>query len=174
MYQSVIFDPHQVQDVAHHNTASVFDAGVGRHLAAVTEADPSKLATWAKSLYALEWLYLTSVALPKMSILFLYLRIFTSRGARMTCHALLWIICATWFSFTIAFNLQCIPLAYQWDKSIPGGHCFHVDAYFKATSAPNIVTDVVILVVPIPTVVNLQTTLARKMGLLLVFVVGSV
>ena len=155
-------------------TAAVHDAGVGRHLEAVLATHPEGIVAWAKSLYALEWLYLTSVALPKMSILFLYLRILTNRHARLTCYVLLWAVGAIWLSFMIAFNLQCIPLAYQWDKTIPGGHCFHVDAFFKATSIPNIVTDIIMLILPIPTVLNLQTTTIRKLGLLFVFLVGSV
>ena len=122
-------------------TAPLDNAGVGRHITAVLNAHPQELVAWAKSLYALEWLYLTSVALPKMSILFFYLRILTSRQARLMCYALACAVGAIWVSYTIAFNLQSIPLAYQWDKPIPGGHCFHVDEYFKATSIPNIVTD---------------------------------
>lgn len=39
--------------------ATVYDAGVGRHLPAVLLHHPEELATWAKSLYAVEWLYLT-------------------------------------------------------------------------------------------------------------------
>ena len=161
------------EHVAHCLIASVYDAGVGRHLAAVLKYHPTEFAVWAKTLYALDWLYLSSVALPKMSILFLYLRIFTNRGARLTCYILLGITVAIWVAFTIAFNLQCIPLAYQWDKKIPGGHCFNVGAYYKATSAPNIITDIVILILPIPTVLNLQTTATRKLGLFFVFLVGS-
>lgn len=49
----------------------VHEAGVGRHLAYNQRTDPTILVSWAKSLYALEWLYLPSVALPKISILLL-------------------------------------------------------------------------------------------------------
>lgn len=64
-------------------------------------------------------------------------------------------------------------MAFQWDKTIPGGHCFNVEAYFKSTSVPNIATDLVILVLPLPMVANLKVTLSRKLGLWFVFLVGS-
>jgi len=154
--------------------AAVYDAGVGRHLAAVLKYHPGELRSWAKSLYALEWLYLTAVALPKMSILLLYLRILTNRGARLACHVLLVLLGAIWLSFIIASSVQCLPLAYQWDKTIPGGHCFDVGVFYKASSAPNIVTDIIIVVLPMPTIYRLQTTGLRKLGLFFVFLVGSV
>ena len=158
---------------AHYSTAAVYDAGVGRHLAAVLKYEPAKFTAWAKSLYALEWLYLTSVALPKMSVLCLYLRVFTSRVVRMTCYILLGFVGATWVAYIISANLLCTPLAFQWDKTIPGGHCLSLEAYYKSTSVPNIVTDLIILVLPIPTVINLKLTNMRKLGLLMVFLVGS-
>lgn len=54
-------------------------ADVGRHLPAVLIESPSKLATWAKCIYALELIYLAAVALPKLSKLCLYLRIFVQK-----------------------------------------------------------------------------------------------
>lgn len=154
--------------------ASVYDAGVGRHLAAVLLYNPTGLASWAKSLYALEWLYLTSVALPKLSILCLFLRVFTSRGARLMCYVLIAFVAATWAAYIVATSLQCTPLAYQWDKTIAGGRCFDIEIWYKTTSIPNIATDVVILVLPIPTVLRLKVTILRKLALLLVFLAGSV
>lgn len=174
MYKSVLILLFIKRQCADCMAAAVFDAGVGRHLAAVLLYHPTKFESWAKTLYALDWLYLTSVALPKISVLCLYLRIFTSRGARLTCHVLLWFVVATWLAYIIAANFQCTPFKFQWDKKIPGGHCFDIGAYYKSTSVPNIVTDLVILVLPVPTVVNLKATMTRKLGLSFVFLVGSV
>ncbi|MCJ1383911.1 hypothetical protein MMC17_007025 [Xylographa soralifera] len=151
----------------------VFDAGVGRHLVAVLEYHPEQLTAWAKSLYALEWLYLASVALPKTSILCLYLRIFTNRAARIACYTLIGVIVANWIAFILAATFQCTPVAYQWDKTIPGGNCFDIIAFYKASSGPNIVTDAIILVLPISTVWRLKAPLVRKLGLMFVFLTAS-
>lgn len=135
---------------------------------------PTQLESVKKIILAVEVLYLTSAALPKVTILCFYLRVFTRRDARMTCYCLLGFVAATWFAYLLAAFLQCKPFAYQWDKTIPGGHCIDIDTYDKTTSVPNIFTDLIMLVLPIPTVINLQTSRARKAECFLVFMVGSV
>jgi len=62
-----------------HLTAGLLrDAGVGRHFFTIPMDDPQELVAWANSTYALQWLYLSSAALPKISILLFYLRVFIS------------------------------------------------------------------------------------------------
>ena len=166
--------PLPLTDVLRLNIAMVNDAGVGRHLTAVLIEDPRRLVNWFKSIYALEWLFFTSVALPKISILCLYLRIFTTRGARITCYVMIGVIVANWIAFVFAATFQCTPVAYQWDKKIPGGRCFDISAFYKSSSVPNIATDLVVLILPIPTVLALKASMIRKLGLMFVFLTGSV
>lgn len=52
----------------------------------------------------------------------------------------------------LAGVLGCDLALHQWDKTIPGGHCFDVRAFYKASSSPNIVTDIIILALPMPTI----------------------
>ncbi|TVY93747.1 hypothetical protein LAWI1_G000884 [Lachnellula willkommii] len=151
---------------------SVPAAGVGRHLAYVKQTDPHQLIAWGKTLVALEWLYLSSNPLPKIYVLCLYLRIFTQRAARVTCYVMIGVIIAIWVSFIVASATKCTPFAAQWDKTI--GHCVNVEAYYQAGSAPNMATDVVILLLPIPTLIALHASVVRKIGLLLIFVTGSI
>ena len=169
-----INDPSTLTNVLRLNIAMVSNAGVGRHLAAVLIEDPRKLVNWFKSIYALEWLFFTSVAIPKISILLLYLRIFTTRGARITCYVTIGVIVANWIAYVLAATFQCTPVAYQWDKKIPDGHCFDISAFYKSSSVPNIATDLVVLMLPIPTVLALKASLIRKLGLMFVFLTGSV
>src|SRR4051794_31470949 len=93
--------------------AMVHDAGVGRRLAYNMRTDPTRLVAWAKSSHALEWRYLPAVALPKISILLLYLRILVDRGARMACHIIIWVVVGNWVAYLIAASLQCIQFEYQ-------------------------------------------------------------
>ena len=137
------------------------------------ETDPAELLAWSKSLVALEWLYLTANALPKMYMLCLYLRLFTHKALRMSCYVLMGFVAAIWVSYIIASATKCTPFAYQWDKTIPGGQCVNIEAYYQSTSVPNIVTDLIILVLPVPTVLKLQASPLRKIGLLMVFLAGS-
>jgi hypothetical protein len=107
-------------------------------------------------------------------VLCLYLRIFTSRPARIACYVLIGFVIAIYISYLVASATKCKPFAAQWDKTIVGGHCVNVEAYYQSTSAPNIVTDLAILLLPIQTVLNLHASPLRKLGLLLIFMAGSV
>ena len=129
----------------------------------------------AKYFYALKWLYLTSIALPKISILCLYLRIFTSRAARYSCYLLIGIIAANWAAFIVlASTFECSSLAYHWNPTPAEGRCLNESTLAKATSAPNVATDVVMLVLPVFTVRRLNASYIRKLGLTIVFLTGSV
>lgn len=130
--------------------------------------------SWGKSLYALEWLYLTAVALSKISILGVYLRIFTSRAARSGCYVLIGIIAVNWATFILISTFECSPLAYKWDKTIADGKCLDLNKIAKVTGVPNISTDIAMLVLPLPTVRRLNASYMRKLGLMVVFMAGSV
>jgi hypothetical protein len=149
-------------------------AGVGRHLAYNMQEDPHIVVAWVKSLYALEWLYLPSCALPKISVILLYIRIFASRTERLVSYVVMWMLAANWFAYLIACSLQCRPFEYMWNKKIPGGKCINVPLLYKLSSIGNIITDVIIFILPLKVIIGLHATTARKLGLLFIFCAGSV
>ena len=154
--------------------AGVYDGGIGKHLAAVILSDPSKEIYWGKSVFAFDILYCLAANLPKLSTLSLYLRIFPKGKSRSACHVLIFIVSAAMIVYTVLAVLGCTPVAFQWDRSIQGGYCIDFGAAFKSSSAPQIATDVAIMILPIPTVVHLQASTSRKFGILAIFLVGSV
>ncbi|KAK7917609.1 hypothetical protein PG985_011217 [Apiospora marii] len=148
--------------------------GVGRHVEYLEENDPIQLEGWAKCLLAFEMVYFTSMALPKMAIVFLYLRVFNWRGAR---RAWAWIIqgllAATSLSFVLVACFQCRPLAYWWDRKIPGGVCIDVQLFFHAQAIPGIIMDCFIMGLPLSTIWGLQLPTAKRVALALIFAIGS-
>ncbi|KAF2760796.1 hypothetical protein EJ05DRAFT_243018 [Pseudovirgaria hyperparasitica] len=149
-------------------------AGVGRHAAYIHKAHPEKIMSWAKSIYALEWLYLPAVALPKVSILLMYLRIFPYGWVKVSTKILIFVVLANWFAYLIVSSLQCIPVEFQWDKSIEGGRCFDQVTFYKTVNIPTIVTDVIMLLLPIQPVLGLNASVTRKVALCFIFLAGSV
>lgn len=83
------------------------------------------------------------------------------------------LIVAQYLGFALASLLKCTPVQYFWNRAIPGGHCVDVDAFYRSITIPNIIFDVVIIVLPIPTVWQLKATHMRKWGLTLVFSIGT-
>lgn len=143
--------------------------GVGRHLLALEATDPKEVVNWAKLLMAVEWIYLVAVTLPKLSILSMYLGIFTTKSYRRIIHVL-----AVTLINKASLSLGCQPLAFFWDPTIPGGHCIDINAFFRWISLPNILTDVAMLVPPQPLVWTLKAIRHQKIGLTLTFLTGSV
>ncbi|KAF2805106.1 uncharacterized protein BDZ99DRAFT_450637 [Mytilinidion resinicola] len=149
-------------------------AGVGRHLAANYIYHPEKLEAWRKGIFACVWLWALAVCLPKLSILGFYLRFFQRRVERMVTYSLMFIVGATFIATGVATTFQCSPVAFQWDKTIPNGRCFNVLAFYRWMSFPNILTDAVILVLPLPMIWRLHTSTNTKIGIMMMFMTGSV
>lgn len=147
--------------------------GVGRHVSALAMLGEShKIVIWAKLLLAIQWIYITAVTLPKICVIVLYLRIFTQKAYRMTCYLLVAVVIGNFLAGGLTSSLSCIPLAKFWDKSLPG-HCINTNAFFRWISFPNILTDVGILVLPLPLIYGLHSTKNQKLGLVVTFLTGS-
>ena len=148
--------------------------GLGYHEIAIHTSEPAKLVTWAKFLLVGPIVYLAAVLFSKLAVLAIYLRIFTFPSFRRACWALAAVLVANWFAFTVTAFTMCIPLSYLWDKELAGGgHCFNINQFYRWSALPNIVTDVVMLILPLPVVWRLQTSRSIKIGLTLTFATGS-
>ena len=147
--------------------------GVGHHRAALALTNPGKIAVWAKFVLIIPELYLAAVTFPKLAILALYLRIFITAPYRIACWALATVLVANWIATTVAGFLTCNPLDYLWDQTVPGGHCFNINAYFRWPSLTNVITDVLMLILPLPVIWKIQTSRNVKIGLTLTFATGS-
>lgn len=147
--------------------------GLGRHAAAVMMDDPIKLRNFSLLLYILDWFYVPSNMLSRMSVVILYLRIFTNRWARIACWAVMAFLAGNCLSMIIAAQLECTPLAFTWDKTIEGGKCFDLLLWYQLANFPNIAADVMIMALPIRTVWSLKASTARKSGIAAVCLLGS-
>ena len=77
-----------------------------------------------------------------------------------------------WLSVFLEELLLCRPLAYSWDKSI-NGSCGNLPAAYLAASILNLLTDVSVLVLPIPIVLKLHLPLRSRIALIATFCMGS-
>ncbi|KAI0439268.1 hypothetical protein F4803DRAFT_532008 [Xylaria telfairii] len=73
---------------------------------------------------------------------------------------------------TITQNLACTPYRYSWDKTIPGGHCIQLAEVYVASASIDIVTDIVIFMLPQQVIWQLQMSTKKRFGLSLIFAVG--
>ncbi len=77
---------------------------------------------------------------------------------------------------TIAMVVVCTLVAYLWNQTIPGGYCLDFSSiidFFMITGAINMVTEIVVLCLPLPVVWNLNMSKNRKIGLSFAFALGG-
>ena len=145
----------------------------GAHHAAYFEVHQELIAPHGMiDLYVDPVLSCLSVAFPRLSILVLYLRTFPDRLSRVVC----WLLCVT-ISSTAVVNVlviifQCNPRSKAWVPEGPG-HCHNIELHFIWGTFPNLLTDLVMLILPLPIVYRLHAKNSVKLGLALTFLAGS-
>ena len=112
---------------------------------------------------------------PKLSILGFYLRFFKSPYERAITYLLMAITVANFASLGLTATFECTPVSYQWEQTKEGakGKCIDVAAFYDWMSFPNIVTDAVLLVLPLPMIFRLQLSRHQKVGLVFIFATGG-
>ncbi|KAK3344509.1 hypothetical protein B0T25DRAFT_487390 [Lasiosphaeria hispida] len=142
--------------------------GKGSHIWNVTPDDFSRYlrATWVGTLF-----YQLSLALSKVSILLLYIRLFWFNWASRAAWVMLaivtvynvWGLCTT---ITI-----CIPLQAYWDRNVHGD-CKSVSNMWAAIGL-HVATDFLIFLIPIPVVLKMMApSWKEKACLILIFAIG--
>ena len=111
----------------------------------------------------------------KLSILLCYLRVFPSRQFRNSVFVLCGLLASFTLATTLASIFQCSPVSYAWDKGLNGEHgrCFNASVYWYTTAAGNILSDILIVLLPTPIILGLHVPFKDKIGMFLVFGVGS-
>ncbi|KAK8155402.1 hypothetical protein BKA80DRAFT_209240 [Phyllosticta citrichinensis] len=143
--------------------------GLGQHAKIL---DPADIVMVLKLLMAFECVYCTGVGFVKLSVVTMYSRIFPLPGFRIGAY----ILGTVTVGWVIAINcvsiFQCTPIKGAWDTSIKAS-CIDLKASFIGNAIPNILTDVAILAMPVGQVFKLQVTLAQKISLCIMFLLGS-
>ncbi|RAL14059.1 PTH11-like integral membrane protein [Aspergillus homomorphus CBS 101889] len=143
--------------------------GLGRHSSALPD---HVLKDQLKRLWASIPFYNASLVFTKFSILFQYLRIFPDRRFRLACYVVLGIVAAYGTWAVVSGFLNCVPVARFWDRTV-SGYCLSFEAVWFFNASMNIVTDVTLLVMPMPLLSRLQLPRAQKFALMGVFAIGG-
>lgn len=68
---------------------------------------------------------------------------------------------------------MCRPVKYAWDKTIPNGRCLNSNTVYVSLAACNIVTDLVVLVLPMRWLAGLQLDLSKRLAVIATFILGG-
>ncbi|KAL9135281.1 MAG: hypothetical protein Q9175_003530 [Cornicularia normoerica] len=121
-------------------------------------------------------LYFTTTATIKISLLLLYYRLFSpSRRFRMAVYATAVIVVAWWIAVLFADIFQCVPVQAFWDFRVNNhktARCMDTVTFSIGTGVSNLVTDIMVLSLPLPMVWSLRTNQMQKITLTGIFLLG--
>ncbi|OBR08504.1 Integral membrane protein [Colletotrichum higginsianum IMI 349063] len=110
----------------------------------------------------------------KMVILMFFLEINSSTDwFRRTVYFTMFVVVGSSLGILFSSIFPCNPIQSAYDLATPGT-CIDTVATFKATATFGVITDMMIICLPIPMVLNLQVSTRKKIGLLSLFGIGSV
>lgn len=159
--------------------------GLGRHVEAVSSQDlqtfmlvcrrPGKSTVISDSdgqqgNYIFSHLYDVAIVSTKLSVLALYYRVFVTSAFRSivvvtAVFILLWLV-----TMEVVLGLECRPIQAWWGAT--EGSCVNQVAFGYFTNITNLASDMWIFLLPIPTILRLQTSRYRKISLCFLFSVG--
>ncbi|KAK3688829.1 hypothetical protein B0T22DRAFT_407493, partial [Podospora appendiculata] len=143
--------------------------GFGRHIKSLSADD----RTEALFLYWVSQItYKISLQLTKISLLLLYMRIFSHVSwFRRLSLGLITVLVLYGFASCITGLVQCTPVARAWNYAVAGS-CIQLMKFFIFNGAFALTTDVIVLLLPMPLVWRLQLPLSQKLALVPVFGIG--
>ncbi|KAL9594894.1 MAG: hypothetical protein Q9219_006771 [cf. Caloplaca sp. 3 TL-2023] len=154
-----------------HPGLSAIHHGCGKHLLVLDMRD---IVAFSKAFFATTVIFPVGCVALKFSILFFYHRIFATRKFTLWCVAIAVVTTAWFIAFIVSQFLTCRPLPCYWDKTIPNCKCINaVHVGFYITSPPDILTNIAILILPIPWLWGLHLQTKKKVALTCIFVLGS-
>ncbi len=126
-----------------------------------------------KCIYAILQLLFLGYACTRLSILAIYLRVFTGRYVRFATYFMIGFVSVSWLAFAITGVLSCTPIQAFWDRTIVDNvKCLDPDRFYEADVAINMILDIGVVFIPLPTILFLNISKTRKMGLSFIFGIG--
>ncbi|TGJ81355.1 hypothetical protein E0Z10_g7407 [Xylaria hypoxylon] len=151
---------------------AILKCGVGIHIQEViTVGGPDVLVLFPKLLYIVDLLWATIVCLLKLSILHFYIVIFPQRLFRQLTYVAMF--CCIVFGFGSLFGTAflCTPPHKKWLPNTPG-LCGNEITMYVSIVTGDLITDLIVIGLPLPILWRLHLPIAKKVPLILAFGLG--
>ncbi|KAI3321063.1 hypothetical protein HD806DRAFT_211358 [Xylariaceae sp. AK1471] len=120
-------------------------------------------------------IYFTIVSATKLSILFMYQRLFwINTSFRRQVIVVSVIVLGFWIGTTVSNLLNCIPIEWSWRNSLDDPrYCFNYNNFWLASGVVEAIIDIIIIVMPIRVVLKLHLDKSKKIAIAGVFLLGA-
>ncbi|PYI14314.1 hypothetical protein BO86DRAFT_389552 [Aspergillus japonicus CBS 114.51] len=145
-------------------------AHIGVHIWFLT---PDQINTYLKVVVSAATIYISSLALAKIALLMLYHRLLSMiRFWKYVINGVAIFIIAYSIALTLALIFACHPVGRNWDVTDTTGGCISRPGIYMATAVTNTLSDVVLILIPVPIVMKLTLPTVQKVGIFGMFLVG--
>lgn len=133
-----------------------------------------KFMLFLRALYQLPILYNPVQCGAKLSLLLLYRRLAPQLWYKVTVWSVGFVVVGSSVGIMFAAIFPCKPVHGAWDITVVDVVCIDRPALYQWTAILGAVTDILVLAVPIPIVVNLRISRKQKAALIAAFSIGGV
>jgi len=136
---------------------------------------PNIITAFLRFYLASEILYYTEISLLKLSILLFYLRIFPGTRVRRLMWGTAVVTVLYGLVFAVVAIFQCQPISYFWTNwdGLHPGTCLNMQAIAWMNAGIGISIDIWMLAIPLHQIRHLNLHWKKKIGVALMFCVGT-
>ena len=109
----------------------------------------------------------------KLSLLVVYLQLSPQKWFRIAAWFSIVIVALYTSVITLLMFFHCHPVRRAFDFTIQTGYCLDAGILYMATAVSNIITDVMLFILPTPMVLKLNMSKSRKITAIAIFGIGS-
>ncbi|KAI1465122.1 uncharacterized protein F4812DRAFT_461964 [Daldinia caldariorum] len=151
--------------------SSVLVGGVGFHVDEIKNrfGIESGEEMFLKHTIANQLLWAISLCLCRVSILVLSTKIFLVQSFIVTARITYVVVLGWGLTAILTAFLLCRPFAYNWDRSIEGGVCGDPTVSWAVTGVLNMISDIIILIMPMPYLLRLELAWEKRLQLMVIF-----
>ncbi|KAF5002550.1 hypothetical protein FDECE_10580 [Fusarium decemcellulare] len=107
-----------------------------------------------------------------MTLLLFYLDLSPQPWFRWSVYGTMFFLCGSQLGPPFASVFQCDPIAKGWNPTLAGQY-INMASVYQATAITGVISDVFVITIPIPMVINPKIPKQQKAGLMLMFMVGT-
>ncbi|TVY45829.1 hypothetical protein LSUB1_G000099 [Lachnellula subtilissima] len=123
-------------------------------------------------IYASQIVYILAVATIKFSIIAFIRRVFDVSTTKLPTYIIVSIIMSWLIALELVAIFACHPIRGYWDKTIPS-KCINTTNFYYGIGIPNLITDVMLIIFPLPMVWKLHMPLSQKIAVSGIFALGG-
>ncbi|KAK2017652.1 hypothetical protein LZ32DRAFT_635239 [Colletotrichum eremochloae] len=149
------------------------EQGAGDHIWTVSL---TKLTRIFEILYVYTYVYASTCAAIKISILLFYQRIFVTTASSFKASLIVGYFLSISYPIIIWTTMgnACKPVSFYWNQFIgEKGECIDINTFYLALGIINMLNDIIILLIPIPQILGLQMSGRKKLAVCSIMLLGS-